>query len=76
MLPDDTLIRRTVRAATGRYPRIMPWDLVRGLSFTEICFTIRKGGKPRVHRPPARSSPTPFWKLSSLSFAFHVLIFE
>ncbi|SMQ85282.1 Peptidase family M41 [Devosia lucknowensis] len=45
-LPDDTVIRRTIRAATGRYPKTMPKDIARGLSYTDICLAIRKGSKP------------------------------
>lgn len=46
MLPDDEVIRQTIRAATGQLPRKMPTDIALGLSFAEICFAIRKDTKP------------------------------
>lgn len=46
MLPNDEVIRQTIRAATGQLPRKMPADIALGLSFAEICFAIRKGSKP------------------------------
>ncbi|MDB5531490.1 MAG: hflB [Devosia sp.] len=45
--PDDVVLKRTIFAATGRYPRRMPSGISRGLSYAQICFAIRKGSTPR-----------------------------
>lgn len=45
--PTDELLRATIKAATGRFPRTMPKGISDGLDYSDICGAIRCGSSAK-----------------------------
>lgn len=46
--PGDDLVREAIKLATGRSPRSMPNNVIRGLDYSEICGAIRTGSSAKA----------------------------